>query len=108
MVPKKGLEPPHPCEYIDLNHARLPIPPLRHEVSCSIHRVAASGRDYSSILTNRGGSVKPHKNSVVLQPNCTTTKNSRIQFAVTLPVAFARPPFTSTGCTMIWCRPVVN
>ena len=22
MVPKKGLEPPHPCEYVDLNHAR--------------------------------------------------------------------------------------
>jgi hypothetical protein len=32
-VPKKGLEPPHPCEYMDLNHARLPIPPLRHDVS---------------------------------------------------------------------------
>ena len=30
-MPKKGLEPPHPCEYVDLNHARLPIPPLRHE-----------------------------------------------------------------------------
>ena len=28
-MPKKGLEPPHPCEYMDLNHARLPIPPLR-------------------------------------------------------------------------------
>src|SRR5438067_8970463 len=38
LVPKKGLEPPHPCEYMDLNHARLPIPPLRHEVSCSILR----------------------------------------------------------------------
>jgi hypothetical protein len=33
MVPKKGLEPPHPCGYMDLNHARLPIPPLR-QVSC--------------------------------------------------------------------------
>ena len=31
LVPKKGLEPPHPCEYMDLNHARLPIPPLRHK-----------------------------------------------------------------------------
>src|ERR1035441_8982143 len=29
LVPKKGLEPPHPCGYMDLNHARLPIPPLR-------------------------------------------------------------------------------
>src|ERR1700733_9267453 len=35
MVPKKGLEPPHPCEYVDLNHARLPIPPLRHGTSSS-------------------------------------------------------------------------
>ena len=34
MVPKKGLEPPHPCGYMDLNHARLPIPPLRLRV-CS-------------------------------------------------------------------------
>ncbi len=33
LVPKKGLEPPHPCEYMDLNHARLPIPPLRHDRS---------------------------------------------------------------------------
>ena len=33
LVPKKGLEPPHPCEYVDLNHARLPIPPLRHGYS---------------------------------------------------------------------------
>jgi hypothetical protein len=38
MVPKKGLEPPHPCEYMDLNHARLPIPPLRHEVNAAILR----------------------------------------------------------------------
>ena len=33
MVPKKGLEPPHPCGYMDLNHARLPIPPLRQVVA---------------------------------------------------------------------------
>src|SRR4051812_27556780 len=31
LVPKRGLEPPHPCEYLDLNQARLPIPPLRHD-----------------------------------------------------------------------------
>jgi hypothetical protein len=38
-VPKKGLEPPHPCGYMDLNHARLPIPPLRQKVfaaTCSL------------------------------------------------------------------------
>ena len=34
VVPKKGLEPPHPCGYMDLNHARLPIPPLRQAVVC--------------------------------------------------------------------------
>ena len=27
LVPSKGLEPPHRCRYMDLNHARLPIPP---------------------------------------------------------------------------------
>src|SRR6266478_1874270 len=32
LVPKGGLEPPHPCEYMDLNHARLPIPPLRQSL----------------------------------------------------------------------------
>src|SRR5437764_11141214 len=29
LVPKKGLEPPRPCGHMDLNHARLPVPPLR-------------------------------------------------------------------------------
>ena len=27
-VRKRGLEPPRPCGHMDLNHARLPIPPL--------------------------------------------------------------------------------
>ena len=30
LVPKRGLEPPHPDGYYTLNVARLPIPPLRH------------------------------------------------------------------------------
>ena len=25
MVPKGGVEPPHPCGYMVLNHARLPF-----------------------------------------------------------------------------------
>src|SRR5580700_3665787 len=42
LVPKKGLEPPHPCEYVDLNHARLPIPPLRHfSTTCRIRGLLA-------------------------------------------------------------------
>ena len=30
MVPRRGLEPPHPCEYQHLKLARLPIPPSGH------------------------------------------------------------------------------
>ena len=30
-VPETGLEPARPCGHMDLNHARLPIPPLRLE-----------------------------------------------------------------------------
>ncbi len=41
MVPKKGLEPPHPCGYMDLNHARLPIPPLRQVTTFAGRHVAA-------------------------------------------------------------------
>jgi hypothetical protein len=33
MVPEKGLEPPRPCEHMVLNHACLPIPPLRRHAS---------------------------------------------------------------------------
>src|SRR5882757_1567865 len=46
VVPSKGLEPPHPCEYMDLNHARLPIPPRwQVDLHCSSGRKAAeSGR----------------------------------------------------------------
>ena len=40
MVPKKGLEPPHPCGYMDLNHARLPIPPLRRQILGGDLRIA--------------------------------------------------------------------
>src|SRR5580698_5763910 len=35
MVPSKGLEPPHRCRYMDLNHARLPIPPRWQLNFCS-------------------------------------------------------------------------
>ena len=38
MVPKKGLEPPRPCGHMDLNHARLPVPPLRLSVTLKRQR----------------------------------------------------------------------
>src|SRR5207237_3735784 len=58
MVQKKGLEPPHPCGYMDLNHARLPIPPLR-QVNYSAVRAALKEDTAASILTRHGLSVKP-------------------------------------------------
>src|SRR5690348_3351492 len=48
MVPKKGLEPPRPCGHMDLNHARLPVPPLRQsgvmQEGTTVFIVAASLR----------------------------------------------------------------
>ncbi len=31
-VPRRGLEPPHPCGFYDLNVARLPISPPGHKI----------------------------------------------------------------------------
>src|SRR5947209_3257055 len=36
MVPKEGFEPSRPYGHYALNVARLPIPPLRHEVEPTI------------------------------------------------------------------------
>src|SRR5271166_2375147 len=55
LVPKKGLEPPHPCEYVDLNHARLPIPPLRHNT----HQSSSACWARISSLAESGSCVKP-------------------------------------------------
>gem|GEM_PF-1623659 len=40
MVPEKGLEPPRPCEHMDLNHACLPISPLRHRRAYRSYRMS--------------------------------------------------------------------
>src|SRR5579884_2070914 len=45
MVPKRGLEPPHPDGYYTLNVARLPIPPLRRRiVTTTVTRKSLEGR----------------------------------------------------------------
>ena len=49
LVPKKGLEPPRPCGHMDLNHARLPIPPLRRVMELN-SQLAAEGKNYINIL----------------------------------------------------------
>jgi hypothetical protein len=59
MVPKKGLEPPHPCGYMDLNHARLPIPPLRQVKTAGRLGAALMERDYDIYSTSDAASVKP-------------------------------------------------
>ena len=53
LVPKKGLEPPHPCEYMDLNHARLPIPPLRHFRNPGSSESASMGYNFGAALASR-------------------------------------------------------
>ena len=63
MVPKKGLEPPHPCGYMDLNHARLPIPPLRQVTACGAARAALMEETATSILqVERGVSNQRPRN----------------------------------------------
>src|SRR5262249_41425126 len=63
MVPKKGLEPPHPCGYMDLNHARLPIPPLRQVTACGAAKAALMEETATSILqVERGVSNQQPRN----------------------------------------------
>jgi hypothetical protein len=42
LVRMRGLEPPLPCENMDLNHARLPVPPHPHPVDADESIVANS------------------------------------------------------------------
>jgi SsrA-binding protein len=57
LVPKGGLEPPHPLGHMTLNHARLPIPPLRREERRSYYPQGVSsqadGGGDRTISTNR-------------------------------------------------------
>ena len=55
LVPSKGLEPPHPCGYMDLNHARLPIPPRWQSVS---GRMRAADQERTTGLFYEGQRVK--------------------------------------------------
>src|SRR5579863_9974729 len=60
LVPSKGLEPPHPCEYMDLNHARLPIPPRwQVDLHCSSGPKAADQEDLHFYSTDTKPRVKP-------------------------------------------------
>ena len=43
MVPRRGLEPPLGYPNMHLKHARLPIPPPRHEVRALIYLAREKG-----------------------------------------------------------------
>ena len=54
LVPRRGLEPPPTCVDMDLNHARLPIPPPGHTMW------AAQFTEGLAPLSNGPPVVKPH------------------------------------------------
>jgi hypothetical protein len=54
LVPSKGLEPPHRCRYMDLNHARLPIPP-RWQSDLTMQRRPRGRRVRKTFLFYRHG-----------------------------------------------------
>src|ERR1039457_5916264 len=59
VVPSKGLEPPHPCGYMDLNHARLPIPPRWQKNKCGRLYGPPSRKELQIYSTERRQGVKP-------------------------------------------------
>jgi hypothetical protein len=77
-VSEGGLEPPCPCGHMALNHARLPIPPLR--LALTIYRSAAQraeGKQWRSCLpfsvSNTG---KGHMNAMA-HPGATNRPRSK-------------------------------
>jgi hypothetical protein len=68
LVPKGGLEPPHPCEYMDLNHARLPIPPLRLGSNLAAHTLELINRQTSVFQTQHRMSIRPPTPDVDFYP----------------------------------------
>ena len=58
-VRKRGLEPPRPCGHMNLNHARLPIPPLPHkkdgqewgEILFALHPVKPGSNRFKQVQT---------------------------------------------------------
>src|ERR1039458_8122122 len=105
MVPKKGLEPPHPCEYVDLNHARLPIPPLRHSTQVQHFAEqaavmslanAAHGVKFPRPKTGRGSrSFRPRPR--LQSPAYTSLASSRISVLLAKSLEMGQPPLASAA-----------
>ena len=53
-MPKRGLEPPRTCVHMTLNHARLPIPPLRQR--------REKYRSFRAVLQRQ---ISPHQQNIL-------------------------------------------
>ena len=98
LVPSKGLEPPHPCEYMDLNHARLPIPPRwQVDLHCSGDpKAAVSGRPAQSFyrhypLCQTSEGTSKHRQSLPYIRSCNSTETVSPS---SLPMAFRMSALT--------------
>src|SRR5579863_6995061 len=103
LVPSKGLEPPHPCEYMDLNHARLPIPPrwqvnlhssgdlFGRRVRKTYTSILQSARELSNICqraaSHRKACTPNASTSTTAYPHATIVQKERLRL---LSVAAAR------------------
>src|ERR1700704_4989514 len=75
LVPSKGLEPPHPCGYMDLNHARLPIPPRWPGYDCgSFRHFGRSGSDRRTTKPASRKELHPYSTEASLAVKPTTLK----------------------------------
>jgi hypothetical protein len=108
MVPSKGLEPPHPCEYMDLNHARLPIPPRwQMNLLSSSDPSSPCQEDLHFYSTDETPPVKPPAPRFLHEPEPALSEVDRVPFAVD---AFAirrtpevrSPPYSSFAVIVIF------
>ena len=63
LMPKRGLEPPRGFPHMTLNHARLPIPPLRHRSEENIEAFAVSCNAksrHTGGMSTALGSIQPY------------------------------------------------
>jgi hypothetical protein len=87
----EGLEPPQPCGHMDLNHARLPIPPHPH---IPIGKIAATGSDsylkpILPVLSGIATAYRPDFTPLAVS-SCFAGLPPLVTFAVTIPDAFIR------------------
>ena len=110
LVPKKGLEPPHRCRYMDLNHARLPIPPLRLEeysrcsAGLTISRTALPSKGTAqSILTKKLPRRVGHGSPFIAQTYCDL---SMTYWMVTRVPVIQLAPVESQAFNVTRCFPI--